>query len=95
MERPSKTYKLMMYFVHATICMYEKTVKSSEEMNPPEFRKVNKAIIQRVFDEGLSIMNYEISDRQMEIGVYSYLSSKYKPQSVETSEVYCLPSSIN
>ena len=89
MERPSQTYRLMIYFVHATICMYEKTVTSSEEMNPPEFRKANEAIMQRVFDEGLSIMNYEISDRQMERGVYSYLVSKYKPQSVETSKAYC------
>lgn len=85
----SKTYRLMCYFVHATICMYEKTVEASDKMTVDVFRKKNELIIERVFDEGLSIMQYEISHEQMSRGIYSYLASKYNPQSVETSEAYC------
>ncbi len=89
MERPSQTYRLMIYFVHATICMYEKTVESKYKMTVNNFREKNELIIERIFDEGLSIMNYELSHEQISRGIASYLVSKYKPQSVETSEAYC------
>ncbi len=89
MKRPSQIYRLMCYFVHATICMYEQDCNSNDSMSVKEFRENNLKIIQRVFYEGLSIMNYELSHEQMSRGIASYLVSKYKPQSVETSEVYC------
>ena len=90
MKRPSRIYRLMCYFVHATICMYEKDCDSNDSMSVKEFRGKNEKIIERVFDEGLNIMNYELSHEQMSRGIASYLSSKYKPQYLETSEAYCL-----
>ncbi len=47
-----------------------------------EFRASNEDVVKRVFDEGLSIMNYELSHNQMQNAIRVYLMSKYNPSSV-------------
>jgi len=84
----SRMYKLMIYFAHSTMVMYSKEIISNEKMFTTEFMEVNKQIIKRVFDEGLSIMEYELSHNQMVIASLVYLQSKYFPQSVSETEAY-------
>ena len=84
----SEKYRLMIYFAHSTMVMYSKTIKTNEEMTVGEFMIENKDVISRVFNEGLTIMNYELSANQMERASYVYLTSKYKPQSVYITKAY-------
>lgn len=86
----SKEYYLMIYFAHSTIVIYDKTIVSSRDMTTSEFREKNKDVIQRVFDEGLSVMNYELSHEQMTRAIAAYLKSKYEPSSVYETKVYKL-----
>lgn len=90
MSKMSIKYRVMCYFVHATIHMYSKpgVIVCDRNTTVEQFRRNNQKILTRVFEEGLSIMNYELSHEQMNKGIASYLVSKYKPQSVFTSEVY-------
>lgn len=84
----STMYRLMIYFAHSTMVMYDKTIVSHEQMSVDEFMKKNADVIKRVFDEGLSIMEYELSHHQMERASAVYLRSKYFPSSVYETEVY-------
>jgi len=86
----SRQYRLMIYFAHSTMIMYAKTIVSHEKMSAGEFMKQNKDVIKRVFDEGLSIMEYELSHQQLERASLVYLQSKYFPLSVYETDVYQL-----
>jgi hypothetical protein len=90
MHRPSTKYRLMIYFAHSTMVLYGKTLVSHEQMNPEEFYNANKKVMQRVFDEAINIMAYELSHNQMMKACYFYLSSKYYPQSVDETETFVL-----
>ena len=90
MHRPSTKYRLMIYFAHSTMVLYSKTLVSHEQMNPEEFYNANEKVMQRVFDEGINIMAYELSHNQMMKACYFYLSSKYYPQSVDETEAFVL-----
>ena len=57
-------------------------------MTVAEFMKENEDVTKRVFDEALSIFNYELSHEQMARASYTYLSSLYNPQSVYENDVY-------
>ena len=87
---PSATYRMMIYFAHSTIVMYSKTIETHDKMSVGEFMDQNKEVLKRVFDEGLSIMNYELSHEQMCKASLCYLQSKHFPQSVFETEVYQL-----
>ena len=89
-SRPSSQYRLMIYFAHSTMVMYAKTIVSNEKMTTGEFMEQNKDVIKRVFDEGLSIMKYELSHHQLERASLVYLESKYYPSSVYEKDVYRL-----
>lgn len=84
----SDKYRLMIYFAHSTLVMYSADIVSHNKMTVSEFLKQNKTVCKRVFDEGLSIMNYELSYEQMNRACYVYLQSKYFPQSIKNTEVY-------
>lgn len=87
---PSDRYRMMIYFAAHTIFIYSKDLICSVTMTVAEFGEQNKEIIQRVFDEGLSIMNYELSTEQMNRAIYSFMQAKYYPLSVKETEVYNL-----
>ena len=78
----------MIYFAHSTLVMYSKNIVSHDKMSVGEFMEQNKDITKRVFDEGLSIMEYELSGNQIEKACLVYLQSKYFPSSVKETEVY-------
>lgn len=84
----SEKYRLMIYFAHSTIALYSKTIECRKTMTVGEFREANKDVIQRVFDEGISIFNYELSYHQMEAAIYAYLCSVNNPQSVYETKVF-------
>ena len=86
--RPSSQYALMIYFAHSTMVMYAKTIVSNDKMSIGEFMEQNKDVIRRIFDEGLSIMEYELSHHQLEISSFVYFQSKYHPLSVYEKDVY-------
>ncbi len=84
----SKRYRLMIYFAHSTLVMYSKTIVSHEKMSAGEFMDVNSDVVKRVFDEGLSIMEYELSHNQIAKACLVYLQSKHFPTSVYKTEVF-------
>lgn len=86
----TKVYRLMIYFAHSTMVIYDKTITTSPLMTPAEMYNENKAVMTRVFDEGMNIMFYELSHRQMIIACSVYLRSKYHPQSVKEIPAYTL-----
>lgn len=83
-------YRLMIYFAHSTMAMYEKDMRSAKVMSPQRLYDWNKDIMQRVFEEGLNIMDYELSNEQMMKACYVYLMARYYPQSVVDSKPYKL-----
>ena len=87
-SKMSDKYKLMVYFAHSTMVLYSKTIKSHKKMTAGEFVDKNPEIMQRVYDEGISIMHYELSELQMGMAVKFYLQSKYFPTSVFETEVF-------
>jgi hypothetical protein len=84
----SPMYRLMIYFAHSTMVMYSADIVCNDKMTVAEFRDENETVCQRVFDEGVSIMNYELSYEQVSCACYVYLQSKYFPQSVKNNKVY-------
>jgi hypothetical protein len=78
----------MIYFAHSTLVMYSKDIISHDKMSVGEFMEQNKDITKRVFDEGLSIMEYELSHNQIAKAGLVYLQAKYFPSSVKDTEVY-------
>ena len=84
----SEKYRLMIYFAHSTLVMYSATIVSSKEMNVGEFMEQNKDVIKRVVQEGLNIFNYDLSYNQIGTASYTYLNSKYYPQSVKNTDAY-------
>lgn len=90
MTNLSREYRLMICFAHSTFLIYSKVIISHKNTTVGDFRHDNKALVKRVFDEGLSIMNYEISEEQMNRAIVVYLRAKYNPSSVHETEIYQL-----
>ncbi len=90
MSLPSFEYRAMICFAHSTLVIYSKSIISEPDMSIKEFRNKNEAVIKRVFDEGLTIFNYELSWLQIDKAINVYLFAKYKPTSVFETEVYTL-----
>jgi hypothetical protein len=84
----SKIYRLMMYFVVATLYFYEDSIESYREITVGEFEEKNKNVIKRVFQEGLNIMRYELSNNQMSQAIAAYLKSRYCKQSIRDTEPF-------
>lgn len=84
----SPKYRLMIYFAHSTMVIYSKTIISNEKMTVGEFMEQNKDVIKRVFDEGLTIMEYELSHHQMERASLVYLQAKHFPSSIMETKTY-------
>jgi len=82
----SRTYRLMIYFAHSTMVMYG--AKSLANQTPEQFYTMNGDIMKRVFQEGLNIMEYELSHNQIMSACSVFLMSKYKPQDVTDTEAY-------
>jgi hypothetical protein len=80
----------MIYFAHSTMLLYDKSIVSRDDMTPEEFYYENTEVMKRVFDEGMNIMEYELSYNQMMKACYTYLCGKYRPQSVHETEAYVL-----
>lgn len=83
-------YRAMIYFAHSTLVIYSKTITSNSEMSIQQFRDENKDVIQRVFDEGISIFNYELSHEQISRAISVYLMATYSPTSVYEKAIYQL-----
>lgn len=81
------TYKAMIYFVCSTLWFYRKSIDHGCD-SVSEFREKNAAAVKRVFDEGLSMMGYELSWNQVDTGIAAYISGHTMPQSVDDTEAY-------
>lgn len=84
----SEKYRLMVYFAHSTMMLYDKDVYSTSRMSVTTFRSCNPDLIKRVDEEAKNIFGYELSNEQMDRASYCYLQSKYSPQDVHTTEAY-------
>ena len=81
----------MTYFVIATIHIYSKKIHEHRKMTPNMFREANPHLVNRVFDEGKSIFNYELSWEQLSRGIAAHLTGRYFPSDLETTPVYKCP----
>lgn len=59
-------------------------------MSISDFKRENRDVIKRVYDEAISIFNYELSTIQMVSAIQVYFNTKFKPSSVEETEVYTI-----
>jgi hypothetical protein len=91
----SETYRLMIYFAHSTLTIYQKTIVCTESMSVNDFRNKNEKVVQRVFDECKSIFNYELSYEQMNRAIRIYFICKFRPQSVLECDVFKVESNNN
>lgn len=57
-------------------------------MSVNDFRNENELVVKRVFDEALSIFNYELSYEQMNRAIAVYFQSKLNPSSVLETDVF-------
>jgi hypothetical protein len=84
----SEMYRLMIYFAHSTFCIYKKTIVCNGKMSVNDFRNQNELVVKRVFDEALSIFNYELSYEQMSRAIAVYFQSELNPTSVLETDVF-------
>ena len=84
----SKNYKAMIYFAVATFFFYSKDVVYDENTTVEEFRKNNPELVKRIFDECLSVMEYELSYNQVNTAITAFIQSGLNPQSVHNTEVF-------
>lgn len=84
----SQQYRLMIYFAVATMHIYSDGLKIHKNMTPKAFYELNPELMKRVFDEGLSIMNYELSFRQISLACTVYLKNEFAPQNVKKMPPY-------
>ncbi|MBX4192032.1 hypothetical protein KW798_00915 [Candidatus Parcubacteria bacterium] len=69
----------MIYFAVATLHFYRSDIKAVRgPQTPSEFRERNKDVVQRVFDEGLSLFKYELSYEQVDRAIVAYLAEGQK-----------------
>jgi hypothetical protein len=85
-KESSRLYRLMIYFAVATFLFYEKSIAIHRKMTVYEFREKNKSATKRVFDEGLSIMNYELSWSQVNTAILAYMQAKFYPKSTRSKK---------
>lgn len=83
----SEQYRLMIYFVVATLRFYRDDVKEKDYLSIEEFRKENLELWDRVGEEAKNTFEYELSWEQMSRGIEAYLC---KSLSVKSSEAYVL-----
>lgn len=84
----SDTYTQMIYVAVATMHLYSKNIVVSHGMTVEQFRENYSKLCKRVFDEVLSIYNYELSFEQMNRSIYAYMSGVIAPQDVDKTEVF-------
>lgn len=81
----SREYRLMIYFAVTTIHMYSDGLKIHKTMNSRDFYEANIEVMDRVFQEGLNIMNYELSYRQINKACIVYMKNELEPQNVKNT----------
>lgn len=88
MSNTSKNYRAMIYFAVATFFFYSKDIICDEHTNVEIFREKNPELVKRIFDECLTVMEYELSMNQVDTAIVAFIQSKRNPQSVHETEVY-------
>lgn len=81
-------YKLMIYFAVATLHIYQKEIRIETEMSVTTFRDRYHYEVQRVFDECLSIFNYQLSYEQIDRAIVVFMKNKLKPESPMETPIY-------
>lgn len=84
----TEKYRMMIYFAHSTMFLYNKTIQHREDMSPEEFYIENEDVMKRVCEEAINIFEYELSYNQIIKACYCYLQSLYNPQSVYEKPAY-------
>lgn len=84
----SDKYRLMIYFVHATIDIYRETIPRRDYKTVESFVRENLEVVDRVNQEAFNVFAYELSGLQLAKGIASWLST---PQNVFETEAYKLP----
>jgi len=84
----TEKYRLMIYFAVATLHIYSNGIDLSDCYNRNRFREKYSNIIKRVFDEALSIFNYELSSEQIDKAISVFILNTLNPQNVNSTEVY-------
>ncbi len=84
MSPMSPQYRLMIYFIVATMHLYrEDVIPLGENETLGSFAKKNRKVIDRVAQEGRNLFGYEISHEQVGKAIEAYLAPG---QSVDNSQ---------
>lgn len=86
--KTSTQYRAMIYFSVATFFFYSKDIICDENTNVEIFRKNNPKLVKRIFDECLTVMQYELSYNQIDTAIVAFIQSYRNPQSVHNTKVY-------
>lgn len=87
----SNQYRAMIYFVVATLFMYQGDMTWNEDIKSPEdFKKANEDHITRVIEECRGTFEYELSMNQVMTGISAYMKSRLSPQKVSETEAFTL-----
>jgi len=85
----SEKYRLMIYFVTATLFIYQGDMEWNENIkSPDDFAKANPEHTKRVFEEAKNVFSYELSYNQLMIGIKVYMKTRMSPQKVYETEAY-------
>lgn len=89
----TEKYNPMVYFVYTTIHIYSRDVilvgdGADKKKDIDNFLDVNHEVVDRVKAEAVSMFGYELSDRQMTLGISYYLDGKYAPQSTKNTKPF-------
>lgn len=86
----SEQYRSMIYFVVATLYMYQGDMEWSAEISvsPEDFVRSNPLHKERVIEECRTCFNYELSYHQVMTGVSAYIKSRMRPQKVSEQPVF-------
>lgn len=82
-------YRAMIYSAITTFFIYSDGIDTACEKTT-EFREKNPAAVKRIFEEILSVFNYELSWNQVDIAIAGYLTAVKKPQNASNTGVYKL-----
>jgi len=84
-----RLYRAMEYVAIATFLFYSDGI-DTDCTTTTEFREKNPEVVQRVFEETLSVFNYELSWYQVDAAILGYVTAIKKPLNVKNTEVFKL-----
>lgn len=84
----SDEYKLLVYFAHSRLMIYNASIISNQLMTAEEFMEKNKLVFERVTKDCKFLFGKELYNDQLKKAAISYIKSKYSPASIKDNEIF-------